>query len=61
MDSTLHTIIAASYVQNRIAEATSARTARASRRRWGPRKAKTIVTADRDRPLAVPSKPATSS
>jgi hypothetical protein len=61
MDSTIHSVIAAQYVQDRIAEATSARTDRASRRRWGRRKAKTIITADRDRPVAVPSTPVTSS
>jgi hypothetical protein len=61
MDSTIHSIIAAQYAQDRIGEATSARTARTSRRRWAHRKAKAILAGERDRPATVPAKPATSS
>jgi hypothetical protein len=61
MDATLHTIIAAHHIQDRMAEATAARAARdVRRRRFWTRKSRHEV-ADRDRQVTAPRVTATSS
>jgi hypothetical protein len=62
MDATLHTIIAAQYIQDRLAEATGERAARDVKpRRWFSVRPKREVAADRSRPVASPQAPATST
>ena len=55
MDATIHTLIAARHIQDRMDEATGARQARSVRRRrlW-TRKARESVVADRGRPVVTP-------
>ena len=55
MDATIHTLIAAQHIQDRIAEATSERQARSVRRRrsWSL-KARRSAVADRGRPVISP-------
>jgi hypothetical protein len=55
MDATIHTLIAAHHIQDRMDEATGARQARSVRRRrvW-TRKARNDVVADRGRPVVTP-------
>jgi hypothetical protein len=60
MDATLHSIIAAQYTQERIAQATAARAARSvqSPRRRFFRKAGLDTTADASRPVSAPARTA---
>jgi hypothetical protein len=61
MDATIHTLIAAHHIQDRIAEATGARQARSvSRRRLWTRKARESAGADRGRPVVTPAPTATA-
>jgi hypothetical protein len=55
MDATIHTLIAAQHIQDRIDEATGARQARSVRRRrlW-TRKTRETVVADQGRPVVSP-------
>jgi hypothetical protein len=54
MDATIHTLIASHVIQDRIAEATSERTARSVKaRRWFTRKSKPTVAADLNLPVTA--------
>jgi hypothetical protein len=55
MDATIHTLVASQYIQDRIAESTSERSARTvkARRRWFARKAQPAVAVDLGRPVTT--------
>ena len=62
MDSTIHTFLAAQYVQDRTARATSERAARElKRKRAWTRQSRREAAAGRGRPVAAPRATATSS